>query len=359
MMLKDQMTPLERMAAYNSGHDIDRLPCIPCIGNGAARVIGCKISEFRGNAQLMAKSQIATYRLFGHDILKIFTDLYTMAEAMGAKVNYPLDETAHLDKPAISNIAEIDQLKAPNPYKDGQLPQFLEAMKIALDEVGKEVGVLAALTAPLTNASFLIGAEELVKLMLKNPEVVHKLCEVSLQANLNYAEAILNSGCVITLNDPIASSTIISPKQFKEFAFPYLKRLIDYIHSRGKGVTLHICGKSSKIWEYMVEAGADCLSIDNVENLESLKQQVGSKVRIMGNVDPSNIMYQGTPEEVKSAVLSCLEKAYDSPKGYIVASGCGLPTETPFANIHAMMDTVRAVGYPVTKEKLERMKQDE
>ena len=355
-MLKDQMTPLERMMAYNKGEEIDRLPCVPCIGNGAARVIGAKISEFKGNAQLMAKSQIETYKMFGHDVVKIYTDLYTMAEAMGAEVVYPLDETAHLEKPAINNVLEIDRLQPPDPYRDGQLPQFLEAMKIALDAVGNEVGVIGAITCPVTNASFLIGAENLVRLMIKNPPAVHKLCEVSLQANLRYAEAVIDAGCGLTLNDPIASSTIISPKQFREFAFPYLKRLIEYIHSRGKTVTLHICGKTNKIWDDMVNTGADCLSIDNIENLEVLKNQVGHQVRIMGNVDPSSIMLQGTPQEVRAAVVSCLEKAYDSPKGYIVASGCGLPVETPFANIHAMMNTVREIGYPVTGEKLERMR---
>lgn len=45
----DVMTPLQRMAAYNKGEMIDRLPCVPIVGNTAARVIGVKVSEFKGN----------------------------------------------------------------------------------------------------------------------------------------------------------------------------------------------------------------------------------------------------------------------------------------------------------------------
>ena len=75
----------------------------------------------------------------------------------------------------------------------------------------------------------------------------------------------------------------------------------------------------------------------------------------MGNVSPSQIMFQGTVQDVRRATLDCILKAYDSPKGYIVASGCSLPTETPFVNIHAMLDTVREVGYPVQVDKLEAM----
>lgn len=354
-MLTDKMTPLERMAGYNKGEAIDRLLCIPSVGNGAARVIGAKISQFRNNGALIAKAQVESYKLFHYDVVRIFTDLYVQAEAMGAKVIYPDDETAHLDKPAIEKISEIDKLQPPDPHKDGQLPQFLEAIKIALDDVGKEVGVIGSLTCPLTNASFLIGTEKLTRMMHKEPDAVHKLCEISLQANLGYAEAILNTGAGVTLSDPIASSTIISPAQFREFAFPYITRLIEYLQSRGKGCTLHICGKTNKIWGDMADTGAGCLSIDNVADLEAAKKQVGHKVRITGNVDPSTVMLQGTPQDVRHAVLACVRQAYDCPKGYIVSSGCSLPTEVPFVNIHTMLNTVRELGYPVSAKKIAHM----
>lgn len=348
----EQMTPIERLTAYNKGQVVDRLPCVPIVGNTAARVIGVKVSEFRGNGPLLAKAHIASYRLFKYDIIRIFTDLYTQAEAMGAKVHYPEDETAFLAEPAISDLSEIDRLEPADPYKDGNLPHHLEAMKIAVEEVGKEVTVTGALTCPFTNASFLVGAENLVRLTLRNPEAVHKLCKVSLETNLRYAKAIIDIGCTPSLTDAMSSCTVISPKQFKEFSFPYLKTLIDYIHSRGKPVTLHICGKTAKIWELMADAGADCISIDNDADLQEAKAKVGHRVRLMGNVKPSEVMLQGSPADVKRAVIECVRKAYDNPKGYIVASGCSLPTETPFENIRAMLDTVREMGYPLTEDKI-------
>jgi uroporphyrinogen decarboxylase len=358
-MAHDMMTPIERLAAYGKGEAVDRLPCVPIVGNSAARVIGAKVGEFRGNGRLIAEAQIAAYRLFGYDIIRVFTDLYTQAEAMGAKVHYPMDETAYLAAPAVADIGDIGFLRPADPYRDANLRQHLEAMKIAVDAVGKEVAVTGAVTCPFTNASFLIGAESLARLMLKEPAAVHRLCELSLETNLRYAEAIIDAGCTPSLTDAMSSSTVISPKQFREFSFPYLKRLIDYIHGRGKGVTLHICGKTARIWELMADAGADCISIDNDANLLDAKQQVGDRVRIMGNVHPSAVMLQGTPAEVKSATVACLRQAHNNPKGYIVASGCSLPTETPFANIHAMLDTVRSIGWPVNTEKFEEIDIDE
>lgn len=353
-MASDQMTPVERMTAYNKGEPVDRLPCVPIVGNTAARVIGVKVSEFRGNGRLIARAQIAAYRRFGYDIIRIFTDLYTQAEAMGAKVHYPDDETAYLDVPAIAGVAEIDRLVPADPLEDGNLPQHLEAMKIAVDEVGREVSVTGAVTGPFTNASFLIGAEQLVRLTLRNPEAVHRLCALSLETALRYSEAIIDAGCTPSLTDAMSSCTMISPRQFQEFSHPYLKQLIGYIHKRDKAVTLHICGKTSKIWDLMVDAGADCISIDNDADLLQAKQMVGDRVRLMGNVRPSEVMLEGSPADVRAAVRDCVRKAHDNPRGYIVASGCSLPTETPFANIQAMLEAVRGIGYPVQTEELER-----
>ncbi len=345
--MKDRMTPVERFAAYAVGKPIDRLPCVPIVGNTAARVLGVKVSEFRGNGRLIADAQVAAYRRFGYDVIRIFTDLYTVAEAMGARVHYPDDETAYLDAPAITSVDEIASLRPADPRKDGNLPHHLEAMEQAFAEVGKEVPVTGALTGPFTTASFLIGTETLVRLVLKNPAAAHALCEAAFASTLAYAAAILDTGCTPSLTDAMCSTTVISPRQFKEFGFPYLKRLVDFIHSRGRAVTLHICGKTQPIWEAMADTGADCLSLDNAADLRAAKETVGERVRLMGNVPPSEIMLQGTPEEVRTAVHDCVRKAYDNPKGLVVASGCSLPVETPFANIDAMLDAVREIGWPV------------
>jgi uroporphyrinogen decarboxylase len=351
-MSRDLMTPLARLSAYAAGQPIDRLPCVPIVGNTAARVVGARVGEFRGNGRLIAEAQVASYRLFNYDIIRIFTDLYTQAEAMGATVNYPEDETAYLAAPAVSDLSGIERLRPADPLKDGNLPHHLEAMRRAVDAVGAEVAVTGAVTCPFTNASFLVGAENLARLMMKDKAAVHRLCEISLETSLSYCEAILDAGCTPSLTDAMSSMSVIGPRQFREFSYPYLKRLIDYIHGRGKGVTLHICGKTSGIWEAMVEAGADCLSLDNDASILDAKLAVGDRVRLMGNVKPSEIMLQGTVDEVRRATLDCVAQGGDNPKGFIVASGCSLPTETPFANIHAMLDAVREAGWPVKPQLL-------
>jgi uroporphyrinogen decarboxylase len=352
-VLKDVMTPAERAAAIAQGREADRLPCNPNIANGVARVYGCKISDFNRDPRVIAEAQMAAYHRFGCDSLRIFTDLFTIAEAMGSTVILPDDNTADLEKPAISCLEDIDHLRPADPYKDGRLPVHLEAMKYLQELAGDEIKCSAGIVGPFTNAFFLYGVNESLRLIYKNPEAIHRLCRISLESCKAYAEAALKIGLNPTISEPMCSCTVVSPKVFREFALPYLKELIDFIKAyHGTKVTLHICGQTDKIWQDVAALGIGGMSIDNVASLKECKLAIGNQTKILGNVDPGGIMYSGTPRDVRRKTLGGILDAYDSPQGYIVMSGCSLPVDTPFENIQMMMDTVREVGYPVRPERV-------
>ena len=354
-MFKDRMTPKERATALAKGEKVDRLPCNPNLANGVARVYGCKISEFNTNPKVLAEAQVAAWRKFGYDSIRIFTDLFPWAEAMGAKVITPEDNTVDLEVPAIQNESEVSKLVPADPYKDGRLPIQLEAMKYLLDSVKDEIGCSCGVVGAFTNAFFLYGVDKTLVAMHKNPELIHKLCKVSLETVKNYALAAMKIGLTPTISEPMSSCTVISPKAFREFSLPYLKELVDFIKSHGKGVVIHICGQTDKIWEDLAAMGISGLSIDNVASLSECKMLVGNKTRILGNVDPGGIMYGGTPKDVRLKTLEGIRDCYDNEKGYTVMSGCSLPIETPFENIQMMLDTVREVGYPVDIDKVNKM----
>jgi uroporphyrinogen decarboxylase len=340
------VTPTERFAALAAGGRLDRLPCVPIVGNTAARVIGVRTSEIRRSGELLARAHTAAYRRFGYDVVRVFTDLYVQAEAMGAKVRVPEDETAYLQEPAIASAHEVDRLLPADPGKDGCLPAHREAVARVVDDLGGEAVVTAAVTGPFTNASFLVGAETLARLALREPAVVRHLCEVSLETALRWADAILDAGASPSITDPMLSSTVVSPRQFREFGLPYLERLVTHIRGRGKSVTLHICGKTRPVWALMADTGADCLSIDNEASLVEAKAAVGKRVRLMGNVPPVAVLFESDPAGVRQAVRTCVREGSDNPRGFVVATGCSLPTETPFANIDAMVRAVDEIGWP-------------
>ncbi|HEY6006711.1 MAG TPA: uroporphyrinogen decarboxylase family protein, partial [Geobacteraceae bacterium] len=160
-----------------------------------------------------------------------------------------------------------------------------------------------------------------------------------------FARAAAAVGVRVSLADPTASGTLISAGQFREFALPYLNEVVAAIvEATGGAPALHICGNTRKIWREMADTGAGILSLDDAVDLEEAKAEVGERVPLLGNVRPTDVMFLGKPEDVRDNARECLAKGWDTPKGYILGLGCGLPIDTPQENIRALVDAARTYG---------------
>jgi uroporphyrinogen decarboxylase len=230
------------------------------------------------------------------------------------------------------------------------LPLFLEALQILLDELGDELLVSAGLPGPFTTAANIRGTENFLRDIYYNPELAHKTLRLALNSTVVFVEEAGKLGVQFNIADPTASGSLISPRHFQEFALPYLQELVKAILRTGADrPSLHICGRTVKVWGYMADTGAGILSLDNTVDLADAKQAVGDRIALSGNVKPMETMLLGTPGDVEEDVKECLRKAYDSPKGYILALGCGLPPNSPPENIHALFESARKYGrYPLS-----------
>jgi len=67
--------------------------------------------------------------------------------------------------------------------------------------------------------------------------------------------------------------------------------------------------------------------------------QVPEDTLVMGNIDPVGVLKNGTPESVREATLSLLERCAKYPN-FVLSSGCDMPPMTPLENIDAFFNTV-------------------
>lgn len=343
--MKNQMTPRERMNAFARGEEIDRVVTVPDMGVTMIHVLGLKASKYYRSAELMADLEVALFEKLNHDSVSISTSLRGVAEAMGAKVGYPDYNISYLLEPAIHSVQEIDRLKPVNPLTDGNLPTLLEAIRLTSNRLSDKVDVGAAMSGPFSVAASVIGTEQLLKWMVKHPKELHQVMEVVAESNDNYIKEVAKLGVGIGFADPVSSTTLISPKNFREFSLPYLKQNIQTIikHTNSKP-GIHICGKSRDIWLDVVEAGISNFSIDDIEDLENAKAVMGDKVIITGNVPPVSVIHSGDQDAIETSVRECIRKGYDSPKGYILSTGCQIPMNTPIEKVKMFMDAADRFG---------------
>ena len=344
---KDELTPIERMKLFNEGKEIDRIPCCLDTGETMAPLLGFSIKDYYHSAEKMCQLEEYLFENFRSDGVGLSTTLRGMAEAMGSEIKYSDKNIAQLKTPALT-LDSIDSAKLVDVEKDGRLPIILEGLSMVKKKLGDKVPVSGTVTGPFTVAAMLLGTEQLLIGTIKQPEKIKQLMEVVVENNNRYIKRLIEMGVGIGFADPVSSTNLISVKQYEEFSLPYFQKNVDYIKSFGRGCGLHICGTSRKLWELLNKTGIGTFGPDNVEDMAEAKRVLGPNMCIQGNVPPVEVMKLGTPHDVLRSARESIYKAYDSPKGFVLTSGCQMPMNTPKENMLALMDAARLFGrYPI------------
>lgn len=342
----DQMTPLQRLSAFLNGEPMDRILIMPILCSMSGMAAGMTHREKRSSAYNEAMAQAACYREFGNDLAVIEYGLHGVGIAQGTMMSDPEDSVPTIREYAIENLDQMDRLDLDKlrPENDPKFRKHLEAVKIVQEMIGDEVPVGMLVSGPFTAAASILRTELLLRETRKHPEKLHQLLRFCTEGLKGIYRAIVKTGAMVLFCDPIASGTIIHRRQYLEFVLPYTQELMREIHDAGGMVGYHICGDTTKIVEDMATSGCDMISIDNLVDLKDTKEKIGGKMPLLGNVDPVEILILGTPEDVDAKVKRCIQDAYDSPCGYILASGCDLNGNVPLENIRQFMDSGRKYG---------------
>jgi hypothetical protein len=152
----------------------------------------------------------------------------------------------------------------------------------------------------------------------------------------------------IHISSPYAGSSFISPNTYKEFVLPSVKKLVEAIKPLNAFTYLHTCGFISDRLETIAESGVDgieCMDpppLGNVE-LSDAKKRVGNKVFLKGNIDSVNVLLRGSDEEVKKAILKCLNDGM-SGGGYILSTACSVAPLVPPERVKRLSELAEQFG---------------
>ncbi|MHC1769113.1 MAG: uroporphyrinogen decarboxylase family protein [Verrucomicrobiia bacterium] len=353
-MEQDRLSSLARVRAAGQLRQPDSVPVAPYLGNHGARVAGAAIDQYCRSGKLMAEAQYCAWELYQQDMVVPQSDNYYIAEGFGVRVDHHPDSTPTLSQPAIQDLADVTSLRVPDPQKDGRMPVYLEAIQRLADVLKGNVAVRAPGTGPFSLASHLMGTENfLVELAYaerkpggKEEERLRRLLDLATDALIAFAKACVDAGAhVVQAGDSLASIDMISPRQYRQWAFPCEQRFFGelnvYAGSRGALTLLHICGNMTPVLEDMANTGAQILELDSKVSLRSAKERVGDRVCLMGNLNPVELLLRGTPGEVERAASEAISEA-GKHGGFILGSGCEVPVDAPPENLKAMVRIARS-----------------
>ena len=353
-LIRTEMTPKERMTKYMAGEKVDRIPTILSSGETSPINYGIQNKDYYFDSDLMVEVESRIAEDYGADNMGMGIGLRGIAEALGVPLAFPLNNVSHVDGPAITSYDELDGRKIVDIHKDGRLPILLEAFKKLQDKCGDTYIIDTGLGSCFTLAAFLVGTEKFLKDMIKRPEETEKLLQYANDNIVSCCEQLYKETSIISsLAEPIIARNLLSPRLFKKYAVPYMGQLVKRLTDvYGEAPSLHVCGSTADRWEDFVNWGISAFSVDNCENMEDLKNQYGDRIAVVGNIDPVDLLRNGTTDDMKREVIRCLKEAGDTPKGFILMPGCTTPIGTPKENVVAIMNYAAIYGKGAQKGKM-------
>ncbi|MBI4831626.1 MAG: hypothetical protein HY801_08755 [Candidatus Lindowbacteria bacterium] len=139
------------------------------------------------------------------------------------------------------------------------------------------------------------------------------------------------------------SASMVSPRMFEKFAWPWLKEQVLAYSEAGYLVILHLDGNWNPLLEYFTElpAGSAVVELD-ISDMLHAKKVLSGKLCIKGNVDPTLLAF-GSKKEVEDDCKRLIDGCADGG-GFILSSGCEAPPNSNPENIRAMLHCALEYG---------------
>ena len=328
------------MIAMMEGRPTDRLPFMPITMMFAADRIGAKYGQYANDHRVLVEAQLRVAEGFDIDTVSTISDPAREAADYGADIEWFEDQPPALVE-AQSLLAErgrLASLKPIDPLGGGRIHDRVQGVERLRRSVGNEKAVEGWVEGPCAEASDLRGINRLMLDFHDAPEFVDDLFSFIVDNALVCAQAQLDAGAdYIGVGD--AAASLVGPKIYEHFVWPYEKKLINGIHSAGGKVRLHICGSIRRIADRVATLGSDMVDIDYPVPMREARAKMGPAHTLAGNLDPVNVVRNGTPESITAALEDCFEAA--GPR-YIVGAGCEIVRDTPDQNLRAMLNFARS-----------------
>jgi len=266
----------------------------------------------------------------------LFRDKWGVIRAFG-----PESTPAPVEGP-IKRPEDLLSYTPPDPEADdvlGSIPEIVARYK------GKKA-ITAICRDAFFNPAFLRGTTQYLMDMIDNPRLVHQLVEVTQSHDIRAMQRMVAAGVdVVVFGDDYADKNgpLMSPRHFKEFILPGLKRCVDAAHEAGAYVVKHTDGNIMPILDMIVDTGIDALNpLEPVAGMDigRIKQRYGGRIALIGNIDCGYVLSQAPVEEVRRVTRETIGVAKPGG-GYCLSSSNSIHSSVRPENFMAMIETWR------------------
>ena len=310
---------------------------LPVLSFPVARRLGHTVGEFVKSSDLQAETMAWIARNAPVDAVLGPMDLSVEAEAFGANVRFSDNEVPVVTGQLVEDEDAVAELAVPPPDAGRCSMTVAAVSKVKAMDVGKPV--FGGMIGPFSLAGRLTDVNEMMFLLMDEPETVHALLEKTTTFLISYAKAFKAAGADgVFMAEPLAG--VISPSALEEFSAPYVRRIVEAVQEKTFPLFYQNRGNSVvNAAEAIFTQGSAGCHFGNAIDLAEMLAKAPAETLVMGNVDPVSVLAQGTPDAVREAVGALVAKCGSYPN-FVLSSGCDIPATTPWENLEAFFAAV-------------------
>jgi uroporphyrinogen decarboxylase len=279
--------------------------------------------------------------ILGVDAAIIFSDILVIPAAMGMSLTVDEGIGPQFADP-VRTMSDLKRLHDVEP-EDG-LRFHLDALRMTRRELNNRVPLIGFAGAPWTLFAYMTegkGTKQFAiskKLLFADPMFSHTLLGRIAENVGRFLVAQAAAGAqALQIFDSWSGS--LAPRDFREFALPYLARTAQIAKTAGVPVICFAPGSGWALGEIAEATGCDVLGVDwHTDPAWARSVADSTKRGVQGNLDPCALY--ASPEDIRARTRAMLS-AIDGP-GYIANLGHGILPDVPVDNARAFIETVQA-----------------
>lgn len=173
--------------------------------------------------------------------------------------------------------------------------------------------------------------------LMEEPELMDKVFEITMEYTMKTYKSMMD------MTKPIGvwiggwrtAPDMLSPALWERFVWPYLKAYGELCIENNVIPIFHLDSNwTSQLHRFREFPAKKCiLALDSKTDIRKAKEVLGDMMCILGDV-PAELLAYSTPEEVYKHTTELIRDI--GPTGYIVASGCDVPSDAKKENVLAM-----------------------
>ncbi|MCA1761064.1 MAG: hypothetical protein LC658_14955, partial [Bacteroidales bacterium] len=227
----------------------------------AANFIGKTYGEFASDYKVLVEANLRCMDEFGLDMLGLISDPYRETSAFGAKIQYIPDGVPRCLNYVVQTMDDVVNLKIPDVYKSARTLDRIKAGEVLAKKTQGNVPIIGWIEGPLAEACDLAGVQNMMMQLMMDPDFANRLMDKCMVTAKDFAKAQIEAGCeIIGMGDAVCSQ--IDAETYETFVKQRHKELIEFIHSLGGKIKLHICGDTNHLLSHYKDLNLDILDLD-------------------------------------------------------------------------------------------------